>query len=108
MIKTTPIYISSRGGSIVCFQKANNRIFQSCSSAVCKYSGDLHSAKKNLNAIESTLLLSPNEEMMIPRQRKTTLKWNNDGELSEIDKARILGLLSEKELIECKLSCVVD
>ncbi|KGG11278.1 hypothetical protein EV04_1355 [Prochlorococcus marinus str. LG] len=40
-----------------------------------------------------------------PRQRKTTLKWNSDGELTAIDKARILERLTNKELTECELSC---
>ena len=39
------------------------------------------------------------------RQRKTTLKWTSDGELSAIDKARILERLTNKELTECELSC---
>ena len=38
-------------------------------------------------------------------QRKTTLKWNVNGELSSIDMARILGALSVKELNECELAC---
>ena len=38
-------------------------------------------------------------------QRKTTLKWSSDGELSSIDMARILELLSNKELTECVLAC---
>ena len=37
-------------------------------------------------------------------QRKTTLKWNINGELSSIDKARIIKALSVKELTECKLA----
>ena len=40
-----------------------------------------------------------------PPQRKTTLKWNNNGELSSIDMARILHDLSLKELKECELAC---
>ena len=40
-----------------------------------------------------------------PAQRKTTLKWNNNGELSSIDMARIINELSAKELKECKLTC---
>ncbi len=40
-----------------------------------------------------------------PRQRKTTLKWNPDGELTSIDKARILQKLTNKELTECELAC---
>ena len=38
-------------------------------------------------------------------QRKTTLKWNVNGELSSIDMARVLEALSVKELSECELSC---
>ena len=39
------------------------------------------------------------------KQRKTTLKWTADGELSAIDKARILRRLTNKQLTECELSC---
>ena len=38
-------------------------------------------------------------------QRKTTLKWNINGELSSIDMARIINDLSITELKECELSC---
>ena len=38
-------------------------------------------------------------------QRKTTLKWNANGELSSIDMARIINALSVKELKECELAC---
>ncbi len=41
----------------------------------------------------------------LTRQRKTTLKWTSDGELSSIDKARILERLTNKELTECELAC---
>ena len=41
-------------------------------------------------------------------QRKTTLKWNINGELSSIDMARIIKALSVKELSECELSCYID
>ena len=37
-------------------------------------------------------------------QRKTTLKWNVNGELSSIDMARILEALSVKELNECEIA----
>ena len=40
-----------------------------------------------------------------PPQRKTTLKWNNNGELSSIDMARIVNALSLTELKECELAC---
>ena len=38
-------------------------------------------------------------------QRKTTLKWNSNGELSEIDMLRILENLSSNELNQCELTC---
>ena len=38
-------------------------------------------------------------------QRKTTLKWNINGELSSIDMARIINDLSDKALSECELAC---
>ena len=41
-------------------------------------------------------------------QRKTTLKWNVNGELSSIDMARILEALSVKELNECGLACNIE
>ena len=40
-----------------------------------------------------------------PAQRKTTLKWNSNGELSSIDMVRIINALSDKELRECELTC---
>jgi len=40
-----------------------------------------------------------------PAQRKTTLKWDTNGELSSIDMARIINELSNTELKECKLTC---
>ena len=40
-------------------------------------------------------------------QRKTTLKWNNNGELSEIDMLRVLNRISSSELNQCKLTCEV-
>ncbi len=43
-----------------------------------------------------------------PLQRKTTLKWGNNGELSSIDMARILANLDNPELRECDLSCDID
>ena len=39
------------------------------------------------------------------QQRKTTLKWNSNGELSEIDMLRILEKLSSSELNQCELTC---
>jgi len=37
--------------------------------------------------------------------RKTTLKWDSNGELSKIDMLRILNKLSPNELIQCELTC---
>ena len=41
-------------------------------------------------------------------QRKTTLKWNINGELSSIDMARIIKALSLRELSECEIACNRD
>jgi len=38
-------------------------------------------------------------------QRKTTLKWDSNGNLSEIDMLRILEKLSSRELNQCELTC---
>ena len=38
-------------------------------------------------------------------QRKTTLKWNINRELSSIDMARIINELTDKELKDCELIC---
>ena len=39
------------------------------------------------------------------QQRKTTLKWKTNGELSEIDMLRILDKISYKDLNQCELTC---
>ena len=41
-------------------------------------------------------------------QRKTTLKWNSNGELSEIDMLRILEKISSDELNLCELQSDSD
>ena len=41
-------------------------------------------------------------------QRKTTLKWNSNGELSEIDMLRILEKISSDNLSQCQLTCDAD
>ena len=46
-----------------------------------------------------------NNKEINPAQRKTTLKWNTNGELSSIDMARIINSLSVTELKECELAC---
>ena len=40
----------------------------------------------------------------IPQQRKTTLKWATNGELSSIDMVRILDRLNDQDLTECEIS----
>ena len=42
------------------------------------------------------------------QQRTTTLKWNSNGELSEVDMLRILEKLSSNELNQCELTCDSD
>ena len=39
----------------------------------------------------------------IPPQRKTTLKWGTNGELSSIDMVRILDRLNDQDLTECEI-----
>ena len=39
----------------------------------------------------------------IPKQRKTTLKWSTNGELSSIDMVRILDRLNDQDLTECEI-----
>ena len=39
----------------------------------------------------------------IPQQRKTTLKWGTNGELSSIDMVRILDRLNDQDLTECQM-----
>ena len=41
-------------------------------------------------------------------QRKTTLKWNTNGDLSEIDMLRILEKLSNSKLNQCELTCDLE
>ena len=108
MIKITPIYISATGGSITCLNVKNKRIFQSCTAQVCRYSKDLRSAKKQLENLEHTLLLGPQKVLKVPAQRKTTLKWTSDGELSAVDMARILDRLTNPALNKCDLACDID
>ena len=43
------------------------------------------------------------KEIKIPQQRKTTLKWGNNGELSSIDMVRILDRLNDQDLTECEI-----
>ena len=103
-----PFYVTELGGSIHCIEGLSGRIFRACSANHCTYTGNLHSAKSYLDFIEkNSIKLLPSAKDMdnIPFQRKTTLKWNNDGSLSSIDMARILDRLEKSSLTECELSC---
>ena len=44
-----------------------------------------------------------NKAKMIPQQRKTTLKWGTNGELSALDMVRILDRLNDQDLTECEI-----
>ena len=107
-MRAKPLYISTSGASIVCLSTTTGRIFRSCSQGSCFYSSNLHTAKEYLHKLEVCKgLLSGNVEK-IPVQRKTTLKWNFDGELSAVDMARVIDLLKSPELKECELACNLD
>ena len=105
MITTNPLLISPKGGSITCFRGDNGRIFLSCSRSRCVYSRDLHSAKAYLDDLEGKNSLITEVSDKVSAQRKTTLKWSSDGELSAVDMTRILDRLANPELTECDLPC---
>ena len=44
----------------------------------------------------------------IPQQRKTTLKWGTNGELTELDMVRILDRLNDQELTECEIPLKIE
>ena len=44
-----------------------------------------------------------NMSKKIPQQRKTTLKWGANGELSALDMVRILDRLNDQDLTECEI-----
>ena len=108
MITTNPLFISSKGGSITCFKGDSGRIFQSCSRSRCVYSANLHSAKTYLVNLESSKSLPAAKSIVPPVQRKTTLKWSSDGELSAVDMARTLERISNPELTQCDLLCDLE
>tara|TARA_Y100001968_G_C18917852_1_gene508343 strand:+ start:397 stop:576 length:180 start_codon:yes stop_codon:yes gene_type:complete len=47
-------------------------------------------------------------DQQVPPQRKTTLKWSKNGELSSIDMARIISRLNNPDLTACEISCDKD
>ena len=44
-----------------------------------------------------------NKAKKVPQQRKTTLKWGTNGELSALDMVRILDRLNDQDLTECEI-----
>ena len=44
-----------------------------------------------------------NKPKKIHQQRKTTLKWGTNGELSALDMVRILDRLNDQDLTECEI-----
>ena len=44
-----------------------------------------------------------NKAKKIPQQRKTTLKWGTNGELSARHMVRILDRLNDQDLTECEI-----
>ena len=44
-----------------------------------------------------------NQSKKVPQQRKTTLKWGTNGELSPLDMVRILDRLNDQDLTECEI-----
>ena len=44
-----------------------------------------------------------NKAKKIPQQRKTTLKWGTNGEVSALDMVRILDRLNDQDLTECEI-----
>ena len=72
------------------------------------YSANLHSAKAHLDNLELSKSLPAGKSIIPPAQRKTTLKWSSDGELSAVDMARILDRISNPELTQCELLCDLE
>ena len=49
-----------------------------------------------------------NMSKKIPQQRKTTLKWGANGELSAVDMVRILDRLNDQDLTECEIPLEIE
>ena len=49
-----------------------------------------------------------NMSKKIPQQRKTTLKWGTNGELSAVDMVRILNRLNDQDLTECEIPLEIE
>ena len=60
-------------------------------------SPDIGDRTWDLTALHNALPATP------PAQRKTTLKWDENGELTALDMARIVDRLTQPELQRCDL-----
>ena len=64
------------------------------------------------NVLLDALKFTSREEVKMNKkkhpQRKTTLKWNSNGELSELDMLRILDKITDAELNQCELTCDLE
>ena len=49
-----------------------------------------------------------NMSKKISQQRKTTLKWGTNGELSAVDMVRILDRLNDQDLTECEIPLEIE
>ena len=49
-----------------------------------------------------------NMSKKIPQQRKTTLKWGTNGELSAVEMVRILDRLNDQDLTECEIPLEIE
>ena len=71
-------------------------------------SSEMQSLYFNIFIREILLVMVPkrsqeNTAKKIPQQRKTTLKWGTNGELSALDMVRILDRLNDQDLTECEI-----
>lgn len=61
-----------------------------------------------MHSLTSGIAVEPNSSVPFtdqkpPAQRKTTLKWDDNGDLTAVDMARIIDRLTNPELNRCEL-----
>ena len=61
-----------------------------------------------MDSLTSGITVEPNPSVPFtdkkpPAQRKTTLKWDDNGDLTAVDMARIIDRLTNPELNRCEL-----
>ena len=64
--------------------------------------------RKPIDNLELNKSLPAAKSIVPPVQRKTTLKWSSDGELSAVDMARVLDRISNLGLTQCDLLCDLE